>query len=101
MVEDGQDTANSLGLDGRYANYLRVGHNAFEFLLDFGLFYLGDVKEDFHTRVVTNPLYKRFSGNPEDIDRAIREGIWADREERGNGNTPELGDRNSCMNWTI
>ncbi len=26
-------------LEGRYANYFKVGYNAFEFLLDFGQFY--------------------------------------------------------------
>jgi Protein of unknown function (DUF3467) len=51
-------------LRGQYANYLEVGHNAFEFLLDFGQHYAesapGKVGEArLHTRIVTSPVYAR------------------------------------------
>jgi hypothetical protein len=50
-------------LEGRYANYFKVGHNAFEFLLDFGQFYAESQRAQFHTRIVTNPTYaKAFLG---------------------------------------
>lgn len=46
-------------LEARYANYVRVGHNAFEFLLDFGQFYGGDPEPVAHTRIVTSPTYAK------------------------------------------
>ena len=46
-------------LDGHYSNYLKIGHNAFEFLFDFGQFYMGSEEADFHTRVVTSPIYAK------------------------------------------
>jgi hypothetical protein len=44
---------------GGYANYLKVGQNAFEFLLDFGQFYLEGEHADFHTRIITAPVYAK------------------------------------------
>ncbi len=46
-------------LEGRYANYFRVGHNAVEFLLDFGQFYPESDEEQLHTRIITSPIYAR------------------------------------------
>ena len=43
----------------RYANYIEVGHNAFEFVLDFGQMYADDNPEQIHTRIVTGPLYAK------------------------------------------
>jgi hypothetical protein len=45
--------------EGRYANYFKVGHNAFEFLLDFGQFYSGSDRAQIHTRIVTSPAYAK------------------------------------------
>lgn len=42
-------------LEGRYANYFEIGHNAFEFLLDLGQAYEEGEKVQIHTRVITNP----------------------------------------------
>jgi ATP-dependent 26S proteasome regulatory subunit len=39
----------------RYANYIRVGHNAFEFFLDFGQHFEDTGEEQFHTRIVISP----------------------------------------------
>jgi hypothetical protein len=33
-------------LEGKYANYFKVGHNAFEFILDFGQLYLETQEEN-------------------------------------------------------
>jgi len=44
-------------LEGRYANYFKVGHNAVEFLLDFGQFYSEREYPLLHTRIITNPSY--------------------------------------------
>jgi hypothetical protein len=47
-------------LEGRYANYFQVGHNAYEFILDFGQLY--EDHEDrggIHSRIVTSPAYAK------------------------------------------
>jgi hypothetical protein len=46
-------------LEGRYANYFKVGHNAFEFLIDFGQFYPGSKEAELCTRIITNPIYAK------------------------------------------
>jgi hypothetical protein len=45
------------GREGRYANHFNIGHNAFEFVLQFGQFYEGDSQAVIHTRIVTSPAY--------------------------------------------
>lgn len=45
--------------EGRYANVLQVGHNAFEFVLDFGQDYQEGREVQWHTRIVTGPAYAR------------------------------------------
>jgi hypothetical protein len=47
------------GIEGRYANYIQVGHNAFEFVLDFGQSYGDDRVPAVHTRIVANPAYAK------------------------------------------
>jgi Protein of unknown function (DUF3467) len=43
-------------IKGRYTNYFKIGHNAFEFLFDFGQLYTEkDEKAVFHTRIVMAP----------------------------------------------
>jgi hypothetical protein len=45
-------------VEGRYANYFKVGHNSFEFILDFGQVYSDAPCEAMHhTRIVTSPAY--------------------------------------------
>lgn len=46
-------------LEGRYANYFKVGHNAYEFVLDFGQFYPESQDATFHTRIITLPVYAK------------------------------------------
>ncbi len=43
--------------NGQYANYFKVGHNAFEFVLDFGHCYLESGDVELHTRIITNPAF--------------------------------------------
>ena len=45
--------------EGRYANYFEIGHNPFEFILDFGQFHAGDRNAVFHTRIITSPAYAK------------------------------------------
>jgi hypothetical protein len=44
-------------LEARYANYFQVGHNAFEFLIDFGQMVEGGTDAQVNLRVVTSPVY--------------------------------------------
>jgi hypothetical protein len=63
MSPDERDEDNLSPLEGRYANYIKIGHNAFEFILDFGQQFSQDSQVQFHTRVVTGPKYaKEFLG---------------------------------------
>ena len=44
---------------GQYANYLQIGYNALEFVLDFGQQFEGAPEPGLHTRIVTTPVYAR------------------------------------------
>ena len=46
-------------LEGRYANYIRVGYNAFEFLFDFGQHYFENEQAMIFTRVIITPNYAK------------------------------------------
>jgi hypothetical protein len=43
----------------RYANYFEIGHNAAEFILDFGQAYSTGKERQLHTRIVTSPSYAK------------------------------------------
>lgn len=43
--------------EGRYANYFKIGFNAFEFLLDFIQYYPENKQSQAHTRIITSPAY--------------------------------------------
>jgi hypothetical protein len=59
-IEVGMDRDRNAGrLEGRYANYFKVGHNAFEFVLDLGQYYPENETEYFHTRIITGPIYAK------------------------------------------
>ena len=59
MSGEGKDPQNAGQLEGRYANYFKVGYNAFEFVLDFGQFYPENEKAQIHTRIVISPVYAK------------------------------------------
>ena len=42
-------------LEGRYANHFKVGHNVFEFVLDFGQSYPESEEAQLRTRIITSP----------------------------------------------
>lgn len=44
-----------IALEGLYANYLQVGHNAFEFFLDFGRIENETEQAELCARLVTSP----------------------------------------------
>jgi hypothetical protein len=53
------DSGGAHDLEGRYANYFKVGYNAFEFVLYFGQYYTEDEGAQLHTRIVTGPIYAK------------------------------------------
>lgn len=54
-----QASGDSKNLEGRYSNYFKVGHNAFEFVLDFGQFYSENEEPQLHARIITSPIYAK------------------------------------------
>lgn len=44
-------------LEGRYANYFKIGHNAFELIIDCGQCYADNEEPHIHTRIITSPGY--------------------------------------------
>ena len=47
------------GLTGQYANYFEIGHNAYEFLIDFGQSSPERKTAQLHTRIITGPVYAK------------------------------------------
>ena len=45
--------------EGQYANYFKVGHNAVEFVLDFGQYYPDKDTANLYTRIITCPAYAK------------------------------------------
>ena len=43
--------------EGRYVNYFKIGHNAFELIIDCGQCYADNEEPQLHTRIVTTPAY--------------------------------------------
>lgn len=59
MNHDSEDSEHADQPEGRYANYFKVGHNSFEFVLDFGQFYPENGEAWFHTRIISAPIYAK------------------------------------------
>lgn len=53
------DRAGNDGPAARYANYFKIGHNAAEFVLDFGQAYSMTEEDKVHTRLITSPAYAK------------------------------------------
>ena len=45
--------------EGKYSNFFKVGHNAYEIVLEFGQLYQGEDAPRVHSRVITSPAYVR------------------------------------------
>jgi hypothetical protein len=59
MSQTSDDPPRADQLEGRYANAFQVGHNAFEFLFDFGQVPPDSDQARFHTRIITAPAYAK------------------------------------------
>ena len=44
--------------EARYSNYVEIGHNAFEVVLDFGQLY-NSAERTIHSRIVMGPAYAK------------------------------------------
>ena len=59
MSGKSKDVQDSGQPNGQYANYFKVGHNAFEFLFDFGQIHTEGRPAPLHTRIITTPVYAK------------------------------------------
>jgi hypothetical protein len=59
MSQATSDPPGNDPLEGRYANAFQIGHNAFEFLLDFGQAFPESESARFHSRIITAPAYAK------------------------------------------
>jgi ABC-type transporter Mla subunit MlaD len=46
-------------MEGHYANYFEIGHNVFEFVVDFGQLYPDGQQPVMHSRVIVGPTYAK------------------------------------------
>lgn len=47
-------------IEGKYANYFQIGHNAIEVLIEFGQLYSDETAPPLlHTRIITSPSYAK------------------------------------------
>ena len=56
---EGKTSGAEKKIEGRYANFFKVGHNAFEFVLDFGQYYRENEDAELYTRIITSPFYAK------------------------------------------
>ena len=73
-------------LEGRYSNYFKVGHNAFEFVLDFGQFYSESEQAQLHTRIITSPIYLK------GLLETLHESVGSYERKFGAIQEPDLGE---------
>jgi hypothetical protein len=71
-------------LEGKYANFFKVGFNTYEFILEFGQLYQSEEKPRIHSRIVTSPAYMRELFNT--LEQAIRQ---HEQAEVGEANASE------------
>ncbi len=70
-----------------YANYCEVGHNAFEFIFDFGQFRPEQGGVQIHSRIVTGPVQAKL------FARMFTSAV--DRFEAANGSIADLDDEDA------
>jgi hypothetical protein len=57
-LSDTENATDNTGPEAKYANYFQVGHNAYEFLMEYGQSY-GELLVTIHTRIIIAPSYAR------------------------------------------
>jgi hypothetical protein len=68
---------------GKYANWFNIGHNNFEFVIDFGQFNAEGENSIVHTRIVAGPAYAKVLATL--LNESIR------RYEESFGEIPDAG----------
>ena len=56
-MDDSPAYAGRPPIEGQYANVFQIGHNAFEFVIDFGQQYGDSAEAHYHTRIITSPAH--------------------------------------------
>ena len=51
---------NRRDLVGKYANQIKVGHNAVEFVIDFGQYFPENEEAELCARIITSPFYAKY-----------------------------------------
>jgi hypothetical protein len=59
MADERKEQPDLSARISRYANAFNIGHNAFEFVLEFGQQLSEEEEVAMHTRIVTHPIYAR------------------------------------------
>ena len=59
MSEKSPDVGPASLHPAAYFNFSQIGHNAFEFVFEFGQCYPPTGQPDIHARLVTSPVYAR------------------------------------------
>jgi hypothetical protein len=59
MKKESETSRNIRRPEGQYANFFRLGYNAFEFVFEFGRIYPETEKTQFETRIVTSPSFAK------------------------------------------
>ena len=59
MNRESKNPQDNNKLEGRYANYFKIGYNAFAFVFDLGQFYPDNGELQIHTRIITSPMYAK------------------------------------------
>jgi hypothetical protein len=86
MADDPGGSDAGEALEGRYANFFQVGHNAFEFVLEFGQAN-PPRRGRCHTRIVTSPAYAKA------FLTIMRQSI--EQYEKSFGSIPDPADQDS------
>lgn len=73
----------------RYSNYFEVGHNAYEFLIDFGQYQPEVADVVLHTRIVVGPVLAKL------LHDLVHDAI--SKHEAENGPIPRLNDSQDPM----
>ena len=74
----------------RYANYFEIGHNPFEFLIDFGQFQPESASVMLHTRIVFGPAHAKL------LEHMLGEAVQ--RYESENSVIPDVSEKPDLTN---
>ena len=81
----GKRSKNSVRTNmARYSNYFEIGHNSYEFLIDFGQFQPEAANVLLHTRIIFGPTHAKL------LEHMLRDSVQ--RYEAENGVIPKASD---------